>query len=133
MDEVVRYIADLPPTRRERASALHQMVTQLFPRADVTMRCKIPTYHWRGNVLAWANKKSYFSVYTRSRARIASFSSQYPSIRSGVGCLNFRDRDEFPLADIERVVINALAPSSCILRREQTPELSVSRGRFSRA
>jgi uncharacterized protein YdhG (YjbR/CyaY superfamily) len=118
------YIADLPQPRRERAEALHRLVLQMFPLAEVSMHYKMPTYHWRGNFLAWGSKKNYLSVYTCSHVRIAAFNHKHPDIPCGVGCLNFRDTDAFPVDDLEQVVINALAPSSCILRDEREAKRS---------
>ena len=113
------YIAELPAIRQLRARTLHRMVRRLFPRAQLRFHYKMPTYVVGDNFLAWGNKKSYFSVYTCSAVRIAAFKARHPDIPSGVGCLNFRDRDEFPRRDLERVVKNALAPGARLLQQER--------------
>ena len=113
------YIAALPSGRQLRARTMHRMVRRLFPRAQFSFDYKMPTYRVGDNFLAWGNKKGYFSVYTCSGARIAAFKAKHPDIPSGVGCLNFRDRDKFPLRDLARVVKNALAPSARLLQQER--------------
>jgi len=116
---IVQYIKSMPKNRRERARALHDIIVQLFPMAALSMQYKMPTYHWKDNFIAWGNKKSYLSVYTCSRARIAEFRKKYPEIPGGVGCINFRDKDEFPLPALKKVVRDALSPGKAIINQEQ--------------
>lgn len=112
-------IAQMPESRRARGAALHRLVATLFPKATMDMSYKMPTYRVGENFIAWGNKKSHLSVYTCSAQRIADFRLRHPEIRSGVGCLNFRDADDVPLADLKRVVRNALAPGAKVLAAER--------------
>ncbi|WP_455206490.1 DUF1801 domain-containing protein [Kaarinaea lacus] len=117
--KVAEYIENLPDSRRDKARALHELIMQLFPNARIDMQYRMPTYHWRNNFLAWGNKKNYLSVYTCSRERIAEFKLKHPNIPAGVGCLNFRDKDEFPLHSLNKVIHNALSPSKVIQDKER--------------
>lgn len=126
---VAQYIRSMPENRREKAMALHKLTMQLFPEARLSMQYKMPTYHWRDNFIAWGNKKSYLSVYTCSRARIADFRRKYPQIPGGVGCLNFRDKDEFPLPALKKVIRNALLSSKAITDQEQTSAHNIKKDR----
>lgn len=120
MSEIDEYIGTLPPPRQRRARALHRLIRRLFPQAQVSLRYRMPTYDLDGHFLAWGNKKNYLSLYTCSAERIAGFRAANPEIPTGVGCLNFRDKDDFPLKDLERVIRNALAPGAALLKRERT-------------
>ncbi|WP_455220258.1 DUF1801 domain-containing protein [Kaarinaea lacus] len=116
---VAQYIKSMPENRLEKARALHELIVQLFPEARLSMQYKMPTYHWRDNFIAWSNKKSYLSVYTCSRERIADFKQRYPEIPGSVGCLIFRDKGEFPLQALKKVIRNALSPGKAITDQEQ--------------
>jgi len=126
---VANYIKAMPENRQEKARALHELIAQMFPEARLSMQYKMPTYHLRDNFIAWGNKKSYLSVYTCSSARIAEFRKKYPEIPGGVGCLNFRDKDAFPLAALKKVVRNALSPSKTISDQEQIAVHNNRKGR----
>ncbi len=132
MKELEHYIAELPEPRRPRGEALHRLVTQLYPSVTVSMKYKMPTYHLGVHYLAWANQKHYLSLYTCSSQRIAGFVSRHPHARAGVGCLRFKDKDEFPMPDIKKVIKNALAPTAALLRRE-AEAISMARASGRRA
>jgi hypothetical protein len=46
--------------------------------------------------------------------------------------LNFRDKDDFPIADLKGVVVNALAPGAAILKRERQIQEDAQRKRKKR-
>ncbi|WP_455219991.1 iron chaperone [Kaarinaea lacus] len=129
---ITQYIADMPEQRREKAARLHSLVLQLFPEVQLSMQYKMPTYHLNDNFFAWGNKKSYFSVYTCSRERIADFKQRHPEIPGGVGCINFRDKDDFPIASLKKVIRNALAPGKKILKREQSAATAKKRDNIAK-
>jgi len=88
---------------------------KLFPKVSLSFDYRMPTYRCGENFLAWANHKRYFSVYTCSTERIGAFKHKRPAMRSGVGCLNFRDQDAFVAADLRMVVKDAPAPGKALL------------------
>lgn len=110
MDEdVLAYIAAVPDARRERVEALHGLIINLFPKVTVDLRYKMPTYTVGEGWVAVANQKQYVSLYTCSPEHIETFKQQYPDIKTGKGCINFRDRDDIPLAVLEGVVQHAIS------------------------
>lgn len=108
---IEEYLETLPEPRRDRARSLHNLIVRLYPHARVSMRHRMPTYALGENTIAWGNQKGYLSVYTRAADRIARFRARYPRVPAGKDCLNFRDRDPFPLEALEGVVHAALAPA----------------------
>ena len=54
---------------------------------------------------------------------------KHPKIPHGAGCINFRDRDPFPLPDITTMIKSALAPSPTILKHELLTRLSSEQDR----
>ena len=115
---IVRYLAQLPEARRERALALHGLILSLFPQAAVSLGYRMPTYRLGGEFVAWASNQRHLALYTCSAERIAGFRARHPEVAAGRGCLRFRDSQRLPLADLAQVVRNALAPGRAILARE---------------
>jgi hypothetical protein len=119
VDALGNYLAQLPEARAARGRLLHALVLTLFPKVQVSFDYRMPTYRLGEHYLAWASQKQYLSVYTCSSERIAAFRKNRPDVKSGVGCLNFRDQDAFVAAELRLVVKDALAPSAAILARER--------------
>jgi uncharacterized protein YdhG (YjbR/CyaY superfamily) len=115
---IVRYLAQLPEARRERALALHGLILSLFPQASVSLDYRMPTYRVGEQFVAWASTRRHLALYTCSAERIAGFRARHPEVEAGRGCLRFRDSQRLPLADLAQVVRNALAPGRALLARE---------------
>jgi len=106
--QLEKYIENIPVERGERFNALHSLVMRLYPEADVGMDYKMPTYRVGEGWVAIANQKNYISLYTCGYHHIESFRKKHPGIKTGKGCINFRDRDDLPLMDIEQVIKHAI-------------------------
>ncbi len=98
----------LPAGRAGRFASIRALIRRLYPDAVESMRYRMPTFEYREGWIALANQKNYISVYTCMAAHIAEFRARHPAIRTGTGCINFRDRDEIPLDDLAQVIRNAL-------------------------
>ncbi len=112
------HLATLAPIRRERGGAIDALIRTLAPDAAVDMSYRMPTYRRGEHFIAWASQKRCFSVYTCSAERSAAFRAKWPKIKAGVGCVNFKDTDPFPIDDLKTLVRDALKPSAEILARE---------------
>ena len=103
-----KYFKAVPKARKERVEALHQLILGLFPDATVDMTYKMPTYRVGDGWVALANQKQYVSLYTCGSHHLEGFRAKHPEIKTGKGCINFKDKDELPLQDIEAVVRHAI-------------------------
>jgi len=112
------YLDTLTPLRHERGEALDALIRKLAPDAAIDMSFRMPTYRRGEHFVAWASQKRCLSVYTCSAERSAAFRARWPAIKAGVGCVNFKDSDPFPLGDLKTLVRDALKPSAEILARE---------------
>jgi hypothetical protein len=112
-------VARLPPARRIRGEALHRLVLQRFPEGAVGLQHGMLGYRVGDGFPAWGSQKSYLSVYTCSVDRLLRFRSRHPEAKGGIGCLDFRDADAFPVDDLALVVRDALAPTAGIRARER--------------
>ncbi|MBV2091619.1 MAG: DUF1801 domain-containing protein [Candidatus Thiodiazotropha sp. (ex Ctena orbiculata)] len=109
VETVDRYIAELSEERKARFMLLHQMIVDEYPDAVVDMHYRMPTYRLAEGWVALANQKNYISLYTCSAAHIESFKTDYPQIKTGKGCINFKDKDPLPLDDLLSVVRHAIS------------------------
>ena len=106
--DVEQYFEAVPGNRRERLNVLHELIIGLYPQASVDMSYRMPTDKHGQGWVALANQKSYISLYTCSYEHIRDFADKYPAIKTGKGCINFRDRDALPLTEIQQVVSHAM-------------------------
>ena len=106
--DVNQYLAAVDAPRKAKVDALHALILRLYPAASVDMSYKMPTYRVGDGWVALANQKNYVSLYTCGYHHIEGFKEKHPGIKSGKGCLNFRDRDELPLDDLETVIRHAI-------------------------
>ena len=107
-DAVVEYFQAQPEPRRERLLALHQAIMTAYPKAQVDMGYRMPTYKAGDGWVALANQKQHISLYTCGYHHIEAFKQAHPGVKTGKGCINLRDRDELPMGDLIQVVRHAI-------------------------
>jgi uncharacterized protein YdhG (YjbR/CyaY superfamily) len=106
-EDVAAYFNAASPQRRERLLALHELIVRTLPAAELSLGYRMPTYKTASGWVAIANQKSYVSLYTCSAAHIADFKAKHSQLKTGTGCINFRDKDPLPMQDIAAVVRHA--------------------------
>lgn len=106
--QVKEYISRVPEERSEKFQTLHSLIISAYPDAVVDMTYKMPTYKVGEGWVALANQKNYISLYTCGYHHIETFKKNHPKIKTGKGCINFRDKDPLPVEDIEQVVRHAI-------------------------
>ena len=102
--DVDDYIAQLPERRRGRFLLLAELIEALYPRAKCSMQSKMPTYRTVAGWVAIANQKNYISLYLCNAEHLANFKRRHPEIKTGRGCINLRDGEQLPLADLSDVI-----------------------------
>lgn len=105
---VESYFDQLPPTRKDKVQVLHGLILERFPDVVVNMQYNMPTYKYAEGWVAVANQKNYVSLYTCSAMHLERFKLQNPVIKTGKGCINFRERDEIPIEDVRDVIEHAI-------------------------
>ncbi len=106
--DVKRYFATVPESRKPLVERLHGLIVGRYPNAKIDLSYRMPTYKVGEGWIALANQKSYVSLYTCGAHHLAKFKKQYPSIRTGTGCINFRLSDEVADEAIEQVIEHAM-------------------------
>ena len=107
-DPVQEYFDVIQPSRKEKLMMLHELILECFPDASVDMQYKMPTYKYAEGWVAIANQKNYVSLYTCGAAHLVKFRESHPEIKTGKGCINFRDRDELPMDSLRHVITHAM-------------------------
>jgi uncharacterized protein YdhG (YjbR/CyaY superfamily) len=102
------YLEKIPEHRKERFTKLLNLVTGLYPDAKPSMKYKMPTFTMGNSWVVLANQKSYISLYTCSAEHLKEFKMKYPKVKTGKGCVNIRDKDDFPLSDLASVISSAM-------------------------
>lgn len=108
-DKIVNQYAEaLNDNRKERVLNLHRIIMGLFPDATVSLKYKMPTYESDTGWTAIANQKHYVSLYTCDEHHLHSFKEKHPKIKTGKGCINFKDSDELPIEELKSVIRSAM-------------------------
>lgn len=107
-EDVMEYYQAQAEPRRVRLLALHEAILSAYPGAQVGMGYRMPTYKQGEGWVALANQKQHISLYTCGAHHIEAFKQAHPGVKTGKGCINLRDRDEFPVDDLIQVVRHAI-------------------------
>lgn len=91
-----------------RLLAIIKLIKSLYPEATESMKYKMPTYEYKDGWVSVANQKHYISLYTCSVQHLKTFKQKHPTIKTGKGCINFKDNDDIVLEDIRPVIISAM-------------------------
>lgn len=109
MDKNVKeYFEEVQDSRKSGINSLHKIILEEFPDATVDMRYKMPTYNYNEGWVAIANQKNYISLYTCGYHHIKDFKKKFPKIKTGKGCINFKEADILPIHEIRKVIKHAI-------------------------
>ena len=108
MNLLEEYLNQVPAERKERLLLVLDTIRSLYPAANESMKYKMPTYESGKGWVAAANQKNYISLYTCSPEHIKDFKKKHPKIKTGKGCINFKDSDEIPVKDLKLVIKKAM-------------------------
>jgi len=103
------YLNNIPENRKERFRLILDIIKSLYPEAEESMKYKMPTYISGDGWIASANQKNYISVYTCSAEHLSDFKKKHPAIKTGKGCINFKDSDDIPIDDLKTVIKKAMS------------------------
>lgn len=107
-EKVKQYFASTPESRRKILQVIHTLIVEAFPEVTLDMKYKMPTYHQADGWVAIANQKNYVSLYTCGYHHIKDFKERHPAIKTGKGCINFKETDVLPKNDLKQVISHAM-------------------------
>jgi uncharacterized protein YdhG (YjbR/CyaY superfamily) len=109
---VARYVEAVPKELKPLYRKLEAVILGLYPKADVVMSYRIPTYKARSGWVGLGRWKDGISLYTNGPQHIADFKAAYPKIKTGKGSINFRTTDEVPVPALKKVIRHAMEDRS---------------------
>lgn len=108
MSSLNEYIENVSEDRRERFDGIMALIGRLYPKAELSMKYKMPTWELGEGWVALADQKQYISVYTCGEMHLEAFKELHPEVKTGKGCINIRNKDDFPLEDLTIVIESAM-------------------------
>ena len=103
-----QYLKNVPPKRKQIFLELLDLVNTMYPNSNPSMKYKMPTFTNGDGWVAIANQKNYISLYTCSAEHLEEFKKRHPKVKTGKGCVNIQDRDDFPVAELASVIKSAM-------------------------
>ncbi len=102
--EVTRYLAGLSEERRAALETLRGLVRVLAPEAIESMRYRMPTYDYRGELLcAFASQKHYLSLYLDTDL-VEKHRSELAGLNVGKSCIRFKRLEQLPLNTVAAIL-----------------------------
>ena len=103
--EVDEYLSSLEPERRNPLTRLRALISEAVPDAVETMRYRMPTYEYQGDMLcAFASQKHYMSLYM-DPGIVAKHKHDLKGLSIGKSCIRFKRLEDLPL-DTVRVMLD---------------------------
>ena len=109
--QVKHFIGAVPKSHRPMFDRLQKLIMSLYPEAEVVLSYKIPMFKARSGWVGLGYWKKGVTIYTDGAHNIAGFKANYPEIKTGTGCINFKLTDKIPLADLKKVIRQAVERS----------------------
>ena len=110
MQQVDAYLDDLEPERRAPLTELRALILEVVPDAVETMRYRMPTYEYEGEMLcAFASQKHYMSLYM-DVSLVSKHKEELRHLSVGKSCIRFKSIEELPLNTI-RLMLKETVPS----------------------
>lgn len=103
-----QYLKNIPSQRKQIFLELLDLVKTMYPNSNSSMKYKMPTFTNGDGWVAIANQKNYISLYTCSPEHLEEFKKRHPKVKTGKGCVNIQDSDDFPVAELASVITSAM-------------------------
>ena len=115
--EVEGYLESLEPERRAALEKLRALVLRVAPDVVETMRYRMPTYEYGGDMLcALASQKHYMSLYMDVEI-VERHKPELAGLSTGKSCIRFKRLEQLPLETIEDMLRQS------IQKRKNQPSL----------
>lgn len=107
-DAFLAYLAALPPDRQNALKVLRELILQVAPEAEETMRYRMPTYEIGGRMFcAMASQKHYLSLYADPET-VARHAGALAHLSLGKSCIRFKRLEDLPMETIRAALEESL-------------------------
>lgn len=98
----------IPENRKRIFGRLQSLISELYPESSLSMWWRMPTWKSEKGWVSLANQKNYVSLYTNGARNLSEFKAAHPEIKTGTGCINFREKDTIPEEAVKQVIRHAM-------------------------
>lgn len=105
MEKLVReYIENQPVSRQDKLHQLYQIIKDEMPENyDEKISYGMPTFHYKKNIIHFANFKNHIGIYPGSKA-IVEFKDQLKDYKTSIGAIQLPIDQPFPVKLIQEIV-----------------------------
>jgi uncharacterized protein YdhG (YjbR/CyaY superfamily) len=98
------YLAELVPARQQALTRIRELILEVVPEAEETMKYRLPTYEYRAEPLcAFASQKHHMSLYMDVDL-VEKHRPELAGLDVGKSCIRFRRLDKVPLDTIRAIL-----------------------------
>jgi uncharacterized protein YdhG (YjbR/CyaY superfamily) len=98
------YLDGVQPNRKEALVQLRELIFQVVPDVEESMKYNMPTYDYAGEGLcAFASQKQYMSLYMDVDL-VEEHSEELSHLNVGKSCIRFTKMEKLPLDTIEQIL-----------------------------
>ena len=105
---VAGFLESVPESHRPGFLALQELIEELVPEADVSVKWGTLAYDLDGSLFALSTNKKHVNLYILTVGLLAEFSSELAGIPQSKCVLRFGPSAELPLETLRRVMTTAV-------------------------
>ena len=101
--EVKAYIDIFDSEVQKRLLTIREIVFSFIPSAEETIKYKMPTIVYHGNLLHYAAFKNHIGIYPLPEV-IETLKEELKIYKQGKGSIQFQNNEEFPIEIIRKII-----------------------------
>ena len=101
--EVKAYIDIFDSKVQKRLLAIREIIFSFVPFAEETIKYKMPTIVYHGNLIHYAAFKNHIGIYPLPEV-IETLMEELKIFRQGKGSIQFQNNKEFPIEIIRKII-----------------------------
>lgn len=108
MHTIDGYLESLKGIRKDRIQEIINYIRENYPEIEesytLSPKWNYPTFKLGETYVAIASMKNYISIHFGRYGATKLIGQRNPKIQTKVGCVNIKDKDSWPIEDIERAI-----------------------------
>ena len=117
-EDVDDYLAALPDDSRAALESLRATVKAAAPEAVETISYRIPTFKYRGSLVAYAAFKNHCSFFVMSPSVMAVHEEELKHYDTSTGTIRFPANKPLPAALVKKIVAARIAENEAAKKKK---------------
>ncbi len=101
--EIKAYVDIFDSEVQKRLLTIREIIFSFVPSAEETIKYKMPTVVYHGNLLHYAAFKNHIGIYPLPEV-IETLKEELKAYKQGKGSIQFQNNEEFPVEIIRKIV-----------------------------